>query len=73
MTPEMGWFGRVLGGATEKPGNVAGFAVVISVVMIAVLIFFVPKNTSAPVDQLYTLFGGIITLALGYLFGRHHP
>jgi len=66
---EMGLIGRVFGNATEKPGNIAGFAIAISALMILVLAF-APINPKVPVEQLLTMFGGIITLALGYLFGK---
>jgi membrane protease YdiL (CAAX protease family) len=69
---EMGWIGRIVGNATEKPGNVAWFAIAVSAIMIFALVFFAPSNTKAPLDTLYTLFGGIITLALGYLFGKNN-
>jgi hypothetical protein len=68
---EMGLVGRIFGDVTEKPGNVAAFAIVFSILMIALLIFFAPKDPGVPTAQLYTLFGGIITLALGFLFGRN--
>ena len=32
--------------------------------------YFVPNTNNAPVGELLTLFGGIVTLALGYLFGK---
>lgn len=66
---EMGRVGSWLGSATEKPGNVAGIAIILSFLML-LIVFLVPVNATAPRDSLFTLFGGIITLALGYLFGK---
>lgn len=67
---EMGWVGRLFGGATEKPGNIAGAVIVLSMMMIAVASFWPPNDPQFPRRELFTLFGGLATLALGYLFGR---
>lgn len=66
---EMGRVGGWLGSATEKPGNIAGIAIILSFLML-LIVFLVPVNPNIPRESLFTLFGGIITLALGYLFGR---
>ena len=65
---EMGWIGRCFGSVEHKPGNIAGIAILGSILMVLAIVFFAPAG--APTGELYTLFGGIITLALGYLFGR---
>ena len=67
---EMGWIGRFFGGATEKPGNIAGAVIVLSIAMIAMASFASPGDQQFPRRELFTLFGGLATLALGYLFGR---
>ena len=67
---EMGWAGQLFGWATEKPGNIAGISIVSSLIMIAILAIFPPSDPRVPLSELFTLFGGIITLALGFLFGR---
>lgn len=61
--------GMLFGGATEKPGNIAGFAILISFIGIMALLI-APESASFPKREALTLFGGIITGALGYLFGR---
>jgi hypothetical protein len=66
----IGWLGQIFGTVSEKPGNIAGIAVVASILIIALMIFFGPKGGNVPEGQLYTLFGSIITGALGYLFGK---
>ena len=66
---EMGWIGLLFGGATQKAGNVASFAIVFSCIMLAIIVLR-PTSSAVPVGELYTLFGGIITLALGYMFGK---
>jgi hypothetical protein len=67
---EMGILGRIMGGAAQKAGNVAGFAILFASAMLALLIFQPPPSPAVPVDQLLPIFRGIITLALGYMFGR---
>lgn len=66
---EMGWIGAFFGGATEKPGNIAGFAITIAFIGILVL-WVSPDSATFPKREALTLFGGIITGALGFLFGR---
>lgn len=66
---EMGVIGGFIGGGAEKPGNVAYFAIVYSFTVILV-ICFLPDSPSLPKRELFTLFGGIVTSALGFLFGR---
>lgn len=65
--------GRVFGNMAEKPGNIAGLAIAMSLLMLVVLFFvsyFWPNTNDVPVGTLTTLFSSIITLALGYLFGK---
>jgi len=62
----IGWF---FGDVQNKPGNIAGFSVFFS--FIALVIVYLSTAEDSPKGELYTLFGGIITLALGYLFGSH--
>lgn len=64
----MGVIGAFIGGGAEKPGNVAYFAIVFSFCVILALCF--APDPGLPKSQLFTLFGGIVTSALGFLFGR---
>jgi len=65
---EMGWMGIVFGDASEKPGNIAGAAMLMGFVgIIAVAIWMPDSNSKA---SLLTLFGTIITGAIGFVFGR---
>lgn len=66
---EIGWMGFVFGDAAEKPGNIAGIAIIAAFVMLAFALFLIPANDAAK-NQALTLFGSIITGALGFLFGR---
>lgn len=66
----MGWFGRAFGNLEEKPGNIAGFAVIASFLMFVLVILGGAVWPTLPRGELYATFASIITLALGYLFGR---
>lgn len=66
----MGWIGRVFGNAVEKPGNIAGAAIIVSFVVLIGVIIASIENPSFKTDALIPVFTGIITLALGYLFGK---
>jgi hypothetical protein len=67
---EMGVIGRLFGGASEKPGNFAGFAVVISFVSIGGILAFMPDTDGFTRKDAVLIFVSIITLSLGYIFGR---
>jgi hypothetical protein len=69
---ERGVMGWVFGMGSEKPGNVAGFAIAASLILTALLIYLPPDNPDLDEDKLVTVLIGIATLALGYLFGRGH-
>lgn len=66
---EMGFMGKLFGDVDHKPGNIAGFAILMSMIMLGVL-FIAPDSESLPKRDGFTLFSGIITAALGFLFGR---
>lgn len=67
---DAGWMGTIFGFSTEKPGNIAGFAIVLSFLAIIGVLIFMPDSSSFTKKDAMGLFGGIITLALGFLFGR---
>jgi uncharacterized membrane protein len=70
---EMGYIGRLFGSVRDKTGNIAGAAVIVGLLMIAVVFwisYFYPNSNNVPVGELMTLFGGIVSLALGYIFGK---
>jgi hypothetical protein len=64
---EMGLMGVIFGDATEKPGNVAAVAILLS--FIALVIIFCSAASDIR-GQAIALFGSIITGSIGYLFGR---
>ena len=67
---DMGLLGKIFGSTTEKPGNIAGAAILLSFVFLAAVLFYGPNSPDFPKHVAVTLFGGIITGALGFLFGR---
>lgn len=60
--------GYLFGNSANQPGNVAGFAIIIACVMVAVLLF-APTSPDVPKRELLTLFASIVPGALGYYFG----
>jgi hypothetical protein len=67
---EIGWMGLIFGDASEKPGNIAALAILLSFVGIMAVAIWVPDTGGTPKSELITLFGGIITGSIGFLFGR---
>src|SRR5438045_9538961 len=67
---EMGWIGRVFGSVHDKPGNIAGFAITVSFVVLVGVLILSAYNPNFKTDAVIPVFTGIITLALGYLFGK---
>lgn len=66
----LGCIGKLLGNKKEKPGNVAAISIGISFILIFCIIF-VPKNyENTSKDRLLLIPSSIITLSLGYLFGK---
>ncbi len=65
-----GWLGRVFGWASEKPGNIAGAAIVLAFVFLGLILFVPAASDKIDTGGLVIALVGIITLALGYLFGR---
>jgi hypothetical protein len=72
---EKGWIGHVFGARSEKSGNVAGILVLVGLGIIAFAYFAQkPPGQVAPAFPAKDFVGAIvslITLALGYLFGRN--
>jgi hypothetical protein len=65
---ELGWMGKIFGSRQNAPGNIAGVCVLISMIALIVLLGY--GGDGPKISQGITLFGGVVTLALGYLFGR---
>lgn len=67
---ERGAMGRLFGIATEKPGNIAGFAIVVFSLMFAGVLIWGTDTPSLPKKEALTTVGSFITLTLGFIFGR---
>ena len=65
---EIGWMGLVFGHAAEKPGNIAGAAMLLGFIGIIVVAIWMPEGASK--SGLLTLFGSVITGSVGFVFGR---
>jgi hypothetical protein len=65
---ERGAMGWLLGLGDEKPGNVAGFAILIACLMIIAL-GLINFGPDVPRRELIMLIAGIIPGSLGYYFG----
>jgi len=66
MSLESGFLGKFFGSAANAPTNIAGFVVCLLVVIICV-VGFLKMPTAEFVERVIP----IITLALGYLFGKN--
>ncbi len=69
---ERGFMGRLFGMATEKPGNIAGFVILTSLFAIVLIIVAMPDGASVTKRDAIGGFVGLITLSLGYIFGKSH-
>lgn len=67
MTLDAGILGKIFGSAANAPTNIAGFILcLLSLTAVALIVF----RSNEPVADNLTLLVPIITLTLGYLFGR---
>jgi hypothetical protein len=65
----IGIFGKLLGGGSEKAGNISGIIVTLLIIYVSVVTYFyLIHDKTAALELLETPFS-IITLILGYLFG----
>ena len=65
MSLDAGWLGTIFGSSTYAPTNIAGFVVCILVVIVCI-VGFLKMPTTEFVERVIP----IITLGLGYLFGK---
>lgn len=67
---ERGVMGRFWGGGSEKPGNIAGFVIIVFAIMFACVLLWGTDTASLSRKDSLVIIGGFITLALGFIFGR---
>lgn len=67
---ERGWLGQVFGGKENVPNNIAAFTVVVGVILLCAVIAFAADGTSFTRKDGVAAALSLVTLALGFLFGR---
>jgi hypothetical protein len=67
MTLEAGWLGKVFGSAANAPTNIAGFILFLFFISIIVVLFLEIRMEAVEYVKLVL---PVITLVLGYLFGK---
>jgi len=67
---EGGLIGKFFGFATEKPGNIAAFVLILSFFMLCAILIFGTDSPSLSKKDEFVIVAGFITLALGFVFGR---
>jgi uncharacterized membrane protein HdeD (DUF308 family) len=66
---ESGWLGKFFGAPTHSPINIAGL-LILSLIVSGIVITFLPYPTALSANEYWTKILPLITLALGYLFGK---
>jgi uncharacterized membrane protein HdeD (DUF308 family) len=69
MDLESGWLGKFFGAPSNAPFNIAGLLILLLTVSGIVVSFFPPSSAMNASDY-WTKILPLITLALGYLFGK---
>jgi hypothetical protein len=67
MDLEAGWLGKFFGSGKNAPLNIAGFVVVVLVIVGCVNLFV---QSNLPSGDYWKIIGPLITLVLGFLFGK---
>jgi glycerol uptake facilitator-like aquaporin len=67
---EGGYMGKIFGFSTEKPGNIAAFVLIVAFLLLACILLFGTDTQSISKKDEFTIVVGVITLALGFVFGR---
>jgi hypothetical protein len=69
MDLESGWLGRFFGAPTHSPYNIAGLLIFL-LLLSGILVSFFPFLFTIKASEYWTIIVPLITLALGYLFGK---
>jgi hypothetical protein len=66
MNLKSGWFGRIFGDAENAPTNTASMGIFAILILTAILCLFNPSQMM----EILKIMTPILTLIMGYLFGR---
>ena len=72
LLKELGWIGRIFGGERNSSKNITAFinvCLILGASIISVIVYFDKKDIPF-VESLWTSILPIVTLSLGYLFGK---
>lgn len=67
MDLESGFLGKIFGAPTHSPANIAGL-VIFLLIGTGIIITFIPASVNS--SDYWTKISPLITLALGYVFGK---
>ena len=67
---EVGFLGKLFGSATNAPTNIGGLVLVLLILICAAVIFMPDKMTTMTANDLLAKALPVITLVLGYIFGK---
>lgn len=65
---EIGWLGKIWGSPKTSPNNIAGFTIVL--LLLLGIVWTISSKDFDSTKILWSIITPIITLALGYLFGE---
>ena len=71
---DLGWLGKVFGGETISSKNITAFVcgtLLIGVIVFSIVIYCKESSDKSFISQLWDYVLPIITLSLGYLFGKN--
>jgi hypothetical protein len=68
MDLDSGWLGKLFGGSTTAPTNIAGLSLMLLLIAGVALLFF--NSATMTAADYWKIITPIITLVLGYLFGK---
>jgi hypothetical protein len=67
---EGGLMSAMFGFSSEKPGNIAGFVLIVSFMLFLVVMIWGTDSSSISKKDELVMIGSFITVALGFVFGR---
>lgn len=68
LKQELGYIGKIFGSRQNAPSSIAGICVIFA--LFALIGLLIWGSDGQRTSQGITIFAGLVTLAMGYLFGR---